>query len=410
VFPVVLASVLLAAAAIFVMASIGNKYTERSQVVNAADAAAYSGAVWTARHLNFLAYTNRAMIANHIGVGHFVAYLSWIRYIEDGTGNLALATSFIPFVNAATEAVADFATILRELAEAEAAFYIPGADILNRFYFVAQAEAQASLVLNPINDVMRLAASAHRAELQVNDQSVLGDLSGNVSAPINLALGIQRLAIPLFVRPLSVVDRDGELVKVVEATYGNLDLSGLSATERALVDQLQGDMSAEWLADRGWEENLFLLELEKEFDTDHDLNNELSEWAAEDELEFRILPSNPFGSISRETLAAGDATATEFDDSFRGIFAYYNQTLFEPVNHTLPIVAFVSLPQTEVGVADGVLGLESAGVLSGISIAQVEYKRPRLGFAAFRRDETEFDTFANLYNPFWQARLVSTGI
>lgn len=407
VFPVVLASILLTAAALVVMANIGNKFTERSVVVNAADAAAYSGAVWTARHLNFLAYTNRAMIANHIGVGHFVAYLSWIRYIEDGTGKLRIATAAIPFVNAATQAVDQFAEALRELAEIEAEIFIPGADILNRFYFIAQAEAQASLVINPINDVMERTATRFDPALKVNDDGVLGGLPASVSAPVRLALGVQRLAIPLFVRPLSVVDRDGELVKVVEATYGNLDTSDLTAEQRGLVDQLQGEMSDAWLNDRGWEEGAFLIELEKGYETGHKLSNDISEWSAEDELELRILPVSPTGSITEVTLASGDAATSEFDDNYRGIFAYYNQTLFEPVKHTLPILALVSLPQTEAGVADGSLGLRSSGFINGLAVAQVEFERPRIGFPTFG-DET--DVFANLYNPFWQARVVSTGI
>src|SRR5687768_1271021 len=71
--PVALFGVLIASAVLVVMFNTGQKVTERSQVANAADAAAYSGAVWTARHLNFMAYTNRAMIANHAAVGHFVS-------------------------------------------------------------------------------------------------------------------------------------------------------------------------------------------------------------------------------------------------------------------------------------------------------------------------------------------------
>ena len=115
--PLAIGGILLAAAMMLVMASAGNKFTERSRLVNTADAAAYSGAAWTARHLNFIAYTNRAMIANHVGTGHFIAYVSWVRYIEDTTGNLALVTSFIPVVNAATRAVDNFAEIIREIAE-----------------------------------------------------------------------------------------------------------------------------------------------------------------------------------------------------------------------------------------------------------------------------------------------------
>src|SRR5215218_5215023 len=81
--PIALFGVLIASAVLVLMYNAGQKVTEKSQVANAADAAAYSGAVWTARHLNFMAYTNRAMVANHVAVGHFVSYVSWVRYIND---------------------------------------------------------------------------------------------------------------------------------------------------------------------------------------------------------------------------------------------------------------------------------------------------------------------------------------
>ena len=55
--PVALFGVLIASAVLVVMYNTGQKVTERSQVANAADAAAYSGAVWVARHLNFMLET-----------------------------------------------------------------------------------------------------------------------------------------------------------------------------------------------------------------------------------------------------------------------------------------------------------------------------------------------------------------
>lgn len=96
--PVALFGVLIASAALMLMYNTGQKVTEKSQVANAADAAAYSGAVWTARHLNFMAYTNRAMIANHAAVGHLVSYVSWIRYIDDSIEYIDRITQFIPYV------------------------------------------------------------------------------------------------------------------------------------------------------------------------------------------------------------------------------------------------------------------------------------------------------------------------
>src|SRR6187200_2061585 len=96
--PIALFGVLIASAALVMMYNTGQKVTEKSQVANAADAAAYSGAVWTARHLNFMAYTNRAMIANHAAVGHFISYVSWIRYINDSIDYIDRITQFIPYV------------------------------------------------------------------------------------------------------------------------------------------------------------------------------------------------------------------------------------------------------------------------------------------------------------------------
>jgi len=393
--PLALGGLLLAAAMMLVMASAGNKFTERSRLVNAADAAAYSGAVWTARHFNFIAYTNRAMIANHVGAGHFIAYVSWIRYIEDTSSNLATVTSFIPTVNAATRAVKRFATVLRRLAEIEAEIFVPGVDILNRLYFVAQAEAHLSLVINSVDDVMQQTAAEVDPDILINDQGAIGNFDPLVGVPIRFAIGAQRLIVPLFVRPLSVVDRDRELVGLVEGTYG------------ARVANVRGEMSTEWLLDRGWEVDAFLVEVEKEFDTDHLLSNDVSNWEASDKLVLRIFPSNPFDDVTKITLGRGRASATEFDESYRGIFAYYGQTLFEAGNHTLPILALATKQQSAAGVAEGALGIRSEGVLSGLAVAQVEYRRPRLGFPSLGDGAEEF---ANLYNPFWQARLVSSGI
>lgn len=52
----------------------------KMELVNAADAAAYSGGIQAAQSMNFMAYTNRAMVANTIAAGYIVAYISQLRY------------------------------------------------------------------------------------------------------------------------------------------------------------------------------------------------------------------------------------------------------------------------------------------------------------------------------------------
>ena len=73
---------LVAAIALFAVAAVmlfyvfnsGRAVNEKINLVNAADAAAYSGAQVAARSLNFMAYTNRAMIANEVAIGHMFSY------------------------------------------------------------------------------------------------------------------------------------------------------------------------------------------------------------------------------------------------------------------------------------------------------------------------------------------------
>lgn len=91
---------------------------EKTQLVNAADAAAYSGAIQAARALNFYAYSNRAMVANTIAVGYVVSYISYLRYFGDLASQVTKPQQFIAliFANFAESAVDSFKNIGETLA------------------------------------------------------------------------------------------------------------------------------------------------------------------------------------------------------------------------------------------------------------------------------------------------------
>lgn len=74
VFPLALAVLAVACVMFFVVFNSGRAVNEKINLVNAADASAYSGAQIAARHLNFMAYTNRAMIANEAAIGHLYSF------------------------------------------------------------------------------------------------------------------------------------------------------------------------------------------------------------------------------------------------------------------------------------------------------------------------------------------------
>src|SRR4051812_20366526 len=54
----------------------GQVTNAKMRAMNAADAAAYSGAVWQARSLNFQAYMNRAMVVNEVTIAQSVSLRS----------------------------------------------------------------------------------------------------------------------------------------------------------------------------------------------------------------------------------------------------------------------------------------------------------------------------------------------
>ncbi|WP_220808585.1 pilus assembly protein TadG-related protein [Noviherbaspirillum aridicola] len=69
-------------AALFFLFNTGQLSSEKSKLVNTADAVAYSAGVMHARTLNYLAYTNRAMLANTVAIAQLVSLSSWRQYAD----------------------------------------------------------------------------------------------------------------------------------------------------------------------------------------------------------------------------------------------------------------------------------------------------------------------------------------
>lgn len=69
--------------ALFFLFNTGQLSSEKTKLVNTADAVAFSAGVLHARALNFDAYTNRAMIANEVLIAQTVSVSSWIQYAQE---------------------------------------------------------------------------------------------------------------------------------------------------------------------------------------------------------------------------------------------------------------------------------------------------------------------------------------
>lgn len=87
ILPVTLGLALVVAVCLFMVLNSHRAVDEKINLVNAADAVAYSGAQMAARELNFMALTNRAMIANEVAIGHVMAYQTELDVVADALKN-----------------------------------------------------------------------------------------------------------------------------------------------------------------------------------------------------------------------------------------------------------------------------------------------------------------------------------
>lgn len=80
VFVILFSAILLVS--VFAMFKTGKLTTNKMQLQNAADAAAFSMSTVEARDLNFASYMNRAIVANEVAIGQFVGLASWAFHFK----------------------------------------------------------------------------------------------------------------------------------------------------------------------------------------------------------------------------------------------------------------------------------------------------------------------------------------
>jgi len=80
---------------LFSVFNSGQIVTHKLKLQNAVDAATYSSANVVAREMNYMAYTNRAMVANQLAIGQLVALHSWSRQIHEVSKKLKEIASYV---------------------------------------------------------------------------------------------------------------------------------------------------------------------------------------------------------------------------------------------------------------------------------------------------------------------------
>jgi hypothetical protein len=165
-----------------------------------------------------------------------------------------------------------------------------------------------------------------------------------------------------------------------------------------------------WISgERGWREDLLAAQIRKQSSTTGTQTDSRADWRASDQLQYRTI--GPFGwnRWRRIGTRPSTASATQFDANYSGVPVYYN-IAGEPGQRSLSIAAIATKRQSRVATAD-VFGMSTGnGPLAVAAMARVEFRRPAdATFATLNKGAAEY---ANLFNPFWDARLVavSSGI
>lgn len=102
------------------MFSAGQVVAAKQRLVDTADAAAWSAALWRARVLNYHAYANRAIVANEVAIAQATTLLAWSKYFERVAANAAEVGTVLPPARLVLEGVAEAATLARQSAEGAA--------------------------------------------------------------------------------------------------------------------------------------------------------------------------------------------------------------------------------------------------------------------------------------------------
>ncbi len=160
--PVGIAAILFSVALTLALFNTAQMTTEKERLANTADAAAYSGLVWEARALNFQAYMNRMAVANQVAVAQTVSIVSWIQYAEKTLENL----SYIPVVNIVTGPLKQAVAAINQAIQGVSAVVVPVIDGFLTAFSVAQIAVHNSVAAT-VPDVVREVVKANDDRFEV---------------------------------------------------------------------------------------------------------------------------------------------------------------------------------------------------------------------------------------------------
>jgi hypothetical protein len=198
-------------------------------------------------------------------------------------------------------------------------------------------------------------------------------------------MAVQLAAVPTFVQRYTTERDDHSMRQLLDASL---------RTNNDLQRWISGD--------RGWRENLFAVQLRKRGSTSMSQTASGSDWRAQDQLQYRTRSLFGWHNWRRIGNRVSTASAREFDSNYAGVPGYYN-VAGDPSDASLRIGVVATKSQARVATADLMSMTSAADPLAVAAVARVEFRRPRgSAFASIGERRHEY---ANLFNPFWEAKL-----
>ena len=132
---------------------------QKTKLQNTADAAAFSSGVLQARDYNFSAYTNRAMVANHVAVAQFVGLDSWTEELEKEFKADPCLPPPIPFTPLVSKCSGAFAATTGSLMwNTQQSLALRAANVSRRLF---NAEKPLARILEPVIEALSVAQTAY---------------------------------------------------------------------------------------------------------------------------------------------------------------------------------------------------------------------------------------------------------
>lgn len=392
ILPVVLATLALAAAAIAVSHRVSRGVAQESAVVNAADAAAYSGAAWTARRLNLIAYTNRALVANHIAVGHVVAYISWLRYTDQAVEQIARYAQFLPYVGPAVRKAEQVLSTVTKVSARTSGVYIRGTDGYLDVLTGTQYDARNGLRSGRVDEAMRRVVNGYDEPFRLNEPPAIDSIPEPYKTAMSARLFAQRLSSYRKLEAVRPGRDNGYFQRLLSATIRHD--GGLSRWLRGTDNPGRPRYGR---GGRIWDQSVFkVVRFRKQGVTQKPPLPDAGGWRSADRLQVGFFNPEKLSWGAWSTLASGRASAERLSGNYRGVQRYARLRNPPADDQLIRVPALVTAPLPG---AD-----DSNAINAHLSIGEVRYRVPDdCGRHCPARKRP-----ATLFNPYWEAALSRT--